>query len=527
MKKLSAIIILAGCVSITSCKKYLNEQPRDAVSDQNYWRTEADAVNAVNNCYTRLGDVDNRIFISCATDDSYSWSDWPSDVRLVGNGSASTGTGMFANFWSNFYKMIASCNDVLDNIDKDKALSDDMNLRLKGEARFIRAFAYQQLIGLYGDVPLITHIQSVSEFQVSRTPRSQVADFIGAQLDSAATELPATYSASDLGRATKGAALALKARTMLYEGRYDEAATAAQQVMSLSYSIDPDYLSLFNGTNKNSPEIIFSARYVKTNLPSAMATWVGGPTIGGWSQVVPLQGLVDAYEDINGVAIDQPGTVYDPAHPYNNRDPRLKLTVVVPGPNTVNGNTIDITAPGSLDALSKNNASYTGYYYKKYVPADIQGDWYNNSYNDVVLIRYAEVLLTYAEAKIELNQIDQTVYDAINQVRQRADVMMPLKTAANTAGQAALRDAVRRERHVEFPMEDNRLFDIRRWKIAETVMTGEAYGVLNNFDPTRSDYGKHVPVELRSFNNPRDYLWPVPQGEVALNPKLLPNNTGW
>ncbi|SHM82671.1 RagB/SusD family nutrient uptake outer membrane protein [Chitinophaga sp. CF418] len=526
MKKLAIIFTLAGLVSMTACKKYLDEQPQNAVSRQDYWTTEADAINAVNNCYRRLGDVDNRIFLSCATDDSYSWSDWPSDVRLVGNGSASIGTGMFANFWSNFYKMIASCNDVLDNIDRDKALSDSLNQRLKGEARFIRAFAYQQLIGLYGDVPLRTTTPPVSDFAAKRTSRAEIAQFVVAELDTIAKYLPVTYDANNVGRATRGSALALKARVLLYEGRYTEAAAAAKEVMDLNtYMIDNNYVSLFNGTNKNSQEIIFSARYVKNTLPSAMGTWVGGPSLGGWSQVVPLQSLVDAYECTDGKTIDK-STLYDATHPYDNRDPRLKLTVVVPGV-VVNGITIDVSNIRSLDALSKNNASLTGFYYKKYVPADIQGNWDGNSYNDVVLLRYAEVLLTYAEAKIEANQIDASVYDAINQVRQRPGVMMPVLTAADFPGQAALRDAVRRERHVEFPMEDNRLFDIRRWKVAETVMSGPVYGILNNFDQTRQDYGKHVLVEQRSFNAGRDYLWPVPQSETALNPNALPNNSGW
>lgn len=526
MKKLSILITITACIFFTACKKYLDEQPQDSVVQQTYWNTEADAINAVNNCYTRLGDVDNRIFISCATDDSYSWSDWPSDIRLVGNGSSTTGTGVYANFWSNLYKMIASCNDVLDNIDRDKALSDSLNRRLKGEARFIRAYAYQQLIGLYGDVPLIKNIQAVSDFKTPRTARATVAQFISDELDSITFNLPVTYASADHGRVTRGAALALKARTLLYEGRYDDAAKAAKAAMDLNtYSIDANYGSLFDGTNKNSTEIIFFAAYVKGTLPSAMATWVGGPSMGGWSQVVPLQRLVDAYECIDGETIDQ-SALYNPDSPYVRRDPRLKMTVVVPGV-VVNNVTIDVTNKNGLDALSKNNASYSGFYYKKYVPADIQGNWDNNSYNDMVLIRYAEVLLTYAEAKIELGQIDQSVYDAINAVRQRPGVMMPALTFANTSGQEAMRAALRRERHVEFPMEDNRLFDIRRWKIAKDVMTGPAYGILNNFDNTRADYGKHVLVEQRTFNDPRDYLWPVPQNEVTLNPNVLPNNTGW
>lgn len=515
---------MAG-IFLAACKKdFLDQQPQDEVSREDYWQTQDDAINAVNNCYRRLGDVDNRLFISCATDDSYSWSNWPSDVQYVGNGSATAGTGMFSNFWSNFYRMIASCNDVLDNIDRVSGLDDSLRNRLKGEARFIRAFAYQQLIGLYGDVPLITHIQAVDEFNVSRTPRAEVADFIVKELDTISHFLPVSYDASNTGRATKGAALALKARTLLYEGQWEAAAAAAKAVMDLGhYSIDGDYLSLFNGTNKNSPEIIFAAQYVKNTLPNATATWIGGPSLGGWSQIVPLQGLVDAYECTDGKPIHE-SSVYDPAHPFENRDPRLKLTVVVPG-TTVNGITIDITNPGSIDALSKNNASFSGYYYRKYVPADIEGSWDRNSYNDIVLIRYAEVLLTYAEARIESNQVDQSVYDAINLVRQRTGVM-PAVTAATAPSQAALREVVRRERHVEFPLEDNRLFDIRRWQIAATVMNSPAYGILNNFDESREDYGEHVLVEQRSFNTGRDYLWAIPQSERSINPNIGQNN-GW
>jgi hypothetical protein len=527
MKKLSIFLIAAvACMYFTACKKsFLDEQPQDQVSTADYWKTQADAVNAVNNCYRRLGDVDNRLFISCATDDSYSWSDWPSDVRLVGNGSASAGTGMFANFWSNFYRMIASCNDVIGNIDRVPNMDDSLRNRLKGEARFIRAYAYQQLIGLYGDVPLITHIQAIDEFDVTRTPRAQVADFIVKELDTVSNMLPVTYDASGYGRATRGAALALKARTCLYEGNWTEAAKAAKAVMDQNnYIIDPDYQSLFNGTNKTSKEIIFAAQYLKNTLPNATATWIGGPSLGGWSQVVPTQKLVDAYEDIEGNPIDQ-STIYDPAHPFANRDPRLRLNVITPG-DTVNGLVIDVTAKGSIDALSKNNASFTGYYYKKYVPADIDGSWDRNSYNDIVLIRFAEVLLTYAEAKIENNQVDATVYDAINRVRQRPGVMMPAVTPAKAATQAALRAIVRRERHVEFPVEDNRLFDIRRWKIAESVMPGPVYGILNNFDNSREDYGKHVLVETRSFNAGRDYLWAIPQSERSINTNLGQNG-GW
>jgi len=190
----------------------------------------------------------------------------------------------------------------------------------------------------------------------------------------------------------------------------------------------------------------------------------------------------------------------------------------------VNGTIVDVTQPTSIDRLGQGSVS--GYYYRKYVPAVISGVYYANSYNDEVLVRYAEVLLTYAEAKIEGNDIDQSVYDAINQVRQRADVHMPVATTVNYPAQGDLRTLIRRERHVELAEENTlRLFDIRRWKIAATVMPGQALGILNNYDHTRADYGSHVVVETRIWSD-KDYLWAIPQSDIDVN-KNLTQNTGW
>jgi hypothetical protein len=241
--------------------------------------------------------------------------------------------------------------------------------------------------------------------------------------------------------------------------------------------------------------------------------------MGGWSEVVPVQSLVDAYECTDGKTISE-SPLYNPLMPFANRDPRLDMTIVVPG-GVLNGVTIDITKPNSADGLGKNNASYSGYYYKKYIPATINGGWDGNSTNDIIILRYAEVLLTYAEAKIELNQIDRSVYDAINLIRGRASVNMPDVTTGKT--QAALREILRRERRVEFAIEEHRLFDIRRWEIADEVMPGNVYGIRNYWNPERSDFGQHVLVENRQFNPARDYLWPIPQSEVDLNENLVQN----
>ena len=314
----------------------------------------------------------------------------------------------------------------------------------------------------------------------------------------------------------------MKARVDLYREAYTEAAKAAKDVMELGvYSIDPDYISVFNGTNETSAEIILSAQY-NENHKNSIATWVGGPFVGGWSEIVPLQSLVDAYECTDGLPIDE-SPLYDAENPFANRDPRLSLNIVLPG-GVVNGTVIDVTDPNSSAAIGQNNASYSGYYFRKAIPTVVDGGYDSNSTNDLIVLRYAEVPLIYAEAKMELNEIDQSVYDAINEVRSRADVNMPNIEAGKS--QSELREIIHRERRVEFAMEEQRLFDIRRWEIAEDVMPGNVYGILNNFDSERSDYGSHVFIETRTFNANKHYLWPIPQSEVDLNENLT-QNSGW
>ncbi|MBL3655885.1 RagB/SusD family nutrient uptake outer membrane protein [Fulvivirga sediminis] len=501
---------------------FLDEQPTDELFEEIYWTNEDEVQAAVNGAYRFLRDDYYRTFISGATDDSYAWSTWPADVLYVGNGAATTTTGYFAHFWEQNYKIIGAANLVLDNIDQVEGSDSTLNVS-RGEAMSLRAYAYQQLIGLYGDVPLVDHVQSWEELKPELSTRETIATWIVDELTQAAEYLPVSYPSGHTGRITKGAALAIKARVLLYEGDWPSAAAAAEEVIELgSYSIDSDYLSLFDGTNKQSPEILLAAQYL-TNSRNAIATWVGGPAVGGWSQIVPLQSLIDAYEMTDGMTKDT-SPLYDENNPFENRDPRLAMTVILPG-GTVNGVVVDVTDTVSenINALGKNNASYTGYYYRKYVAQDIAGDWGSRSYNDEVLIRYAEVLLTYAEAKIEAGQIDGTVLDAINQVRQRSGVEMP---AVTTTSAAELREIIRRERRVEFALEEHRLFDIRRWRIAENVMPGTVYGIFNDFNQERGDYGQNILVETRIFDPSKDYLWPIPQQEMDLNENLKPTS-GW
>lgn len=514
--------LLFSLLTIACNEDFLDKQPTNALTNQTFWVNTSNAEKAVTGCYQFLGDDWWKTFLTAATDDSYAWSNWPCDILYAGNGSATSSLGTFNHFWSFYYQAIAACNNVIDNIDNISDMDPNERNRMVAEVKVIRAYAYQQLVGLYGDVPLITSLAtSPEEYYVERTNASEVMDFISQDLASIANDLPEPSQLTEKGRITKGAALALKARIDLYNENYTQAAEAAKQVMDMAdYIIDPDYASLFNGTNEESKEIILAAQYIETHK-SAIATWVGMPSVGGWSEVVPLQSLVDTYECIDGKTIAE-SALYDPEKPFENRDPRLKMTIVVPG-SEVNGIVIDITDPNSPDGLGKNNASYSGYYYKKYLPAVIEGSWSGNSTNDIIVIRYAEVLLTYAEAKIELGEIDQSVLDAINAVRGRESVDLPPVTTTN---QDELRTILRRERRVEFAMEEHRLFDIRRWEIAEEVMPGPVYGILNYWDTERSDYGEHVLVEERQFDPQKDYLWAIPQSEMDINKKLS-QNPGW
>lgn len=284
----------------------------------------------------------------------------------------------------------------------------------------------------------------------------------------------------------KGAALAIRARTALFNRNWDEAANSAKAVMDLNvYKLHNDYGQLFTYAGQTSTEIIFTLQYLKGtrthSTPQNLLSRMGQ----GNSNKVPGQTLIDSYECIDGLPVDK-SPLYNFNSPFENRDPRLGFTVALPGSNfynfkfethkdslkTWNYNTTPATRVDNIEATHAF-ATYTGYCWRKYVDLIDKDDRANSELN-VILMRYAEVLLIYAEAKIESNSIDQTVYAAINQVRQRPTVNMP--TVPLGRSQEQLRSIVRKERKYELASEGLRLFDICRWKIAEKVMNGIFYG---------------------------------------------------
>ncbi len=525
MKYLKYICAVFTAVTLlVSCKRDLLETiPNDRISTDIFWRTENDALLAANAVYT---------FMSESGEHFVSW-DGMSDIMfanptgpqeaLVARGGFNTLNGRITNDWSRGYAGIRAANSFMANVDRITTTNTALITRLKGEVRTLRAYFYSRLAFLYGDVPLVTTEISLAEGQeLVRTPVAQVWDFISKELTEAAVQLPLTQA--DKGRIRKGAAIALRARAMLYAGRYQEAADAAKAVMDLNvYSLYPEYKNLFSYAAENNAEVILDIQFIRDTYSNNVYQLLAPRSTNANSVWVPTKAIVDAYQMNNGLDISDPASGYDPLNPFVNRDPRLRFSVFVPGdilPNDKVFNSYPNSTTG--DAVGSSFVvSATGYNVKKYVNKEDLGTAANNGIN-IILLRYAEVLLIYAEAKIELNQLDATVYDAINKVRQRGDVKMPVITTGKT--QAQLRAILRQERLVELAFESQRFFDIRRWDIAKNVMPGKVYG-LTYTAPNGSRQVVEVPGYTRIWE-PYYNLWPVPQKERELNGNLT-QNQGW
>jgi len=516
------ILFLFIATLLFGCKKeLLNTIPNDRISSEIFWKTDKDATLAANAVYRYLGN----------SSDFFSW-DGMTDIghtnvpqspeSFILKGQYDALNSRVSREWVDAYAGIRAANTFMGNIDKVETTNQPLIDRLKGEVRVLRAYLYIRLASLYGDVPLITSEITLEESKsVSRTPVAQVWDFIATELTESAALLPNTQA--EKGRITKGAALALNARAMLYAGRFDKAAVAAGQVMNLNtYQLYASYENLFTYGAENNKEVILNIEYVKDIFSNDVFA-VMGPFSqkNSKSRFVPTKNLVDAYEMLNGKDISDPASGFDPYNPYKDRDPRLKYSVYVPG-SVLPDNKIYNPKPGSgtADAVGISfQATNTGFNLKKYINKEDLVQPANGGIN-IILLRYAEVLLTYAEAKIESDQIDQSVLDAINLVRQRADVHMPAITTL--LPQDEMRKIVRKERLVELAFEGLRFIDIRRWKIAEQVMPGIIYGMT--YTDSNGDL-QTIEVEAwsNSFDASRDYLWPIPQKETELNSSLTQN----
>ncbi|KKM80755.1 hypothetical protein LCGC14_1336660 [marine sediment metagenome] len=431
------------------------------------------------------------------------------DVRL---GEIDAANGTITAIWERYFRGIAKANDVLANIDLVTEGDPQVLARLKAEARFLRAFYYTQLSSLWCNAPLITEPLDVNE-QRPANSREEIVSFVIAELDNiiASEDLPLSYNADNTGRATLGAALTLKARVAIRNNQFEMARDASQAVMDLGiYGLYPNYQELFQVVGQNSQEVIFDRQFAVGGDTYNNFAYSAG-SIGGGSGVEPMKGLFDVYE-YNGPI--------NPDDPYENKDPRWNIISYYTGQPI--GNSIYNSWPTSTtpDRVSSTEFSTLyGHNLKKWVDYDAFASNPNLSDINMILMRYADVLLMYAESKIELNEIDESVYDAINQIRERPTVEMPAITTGKT--QEELRQMLRDERARELAFEGLRLFDINRWQIGEVkagLLEGMFYINASTGQWEVLDYG-----QVAQFNPNRDYCWPIPQKEMDINDVITQN----
>ncbi len=536
---ISAVTLL----SFSSCSDFLDRIPQDELSDGSFWKTPNDAKMFIGDVYRQVmpgkynGDVDGDI----DSDNAVHGIKWAA-------GNVSKGIYDPADMgWKDDYKAIRACNVLLEKIDLIENFPQTDKEATIGEARFLRAFTYFGLIQTFGDVPYVESTLDLHDMDgITRTPVDQVYDKVMEDLDYAATHLPAQWPTSDYGRATKGAANAMKARAALYFKHFDTAVNAAKAVMdSGEYELfdannTGKYAELFWESQEACKEAILVRQFNAPELTHYLIGWECFPTLG-WGGINPTQSLVDAFECADGSPITKSET-YDETNPFKDRDPRLEVCVLHDG-EVMYGVTVK-TAPlkssGSTGVAQHNDATATGYYQQKWLDPsidpqstgwDMGKDWH--------VIRFAEVLLTYAEAKNEISGLDASAFEAVNRVRRRVGMPELQNTDASKptycGTQDALRQRIRNEWRVEFALEGSkRKWDIRRWGIAKDVLNapflGMKYKLIDDPNALEGDNGKvcilyqgeNIKLTGSKYED-HNYLFPIPQSEIDLNPALTQN----
>src|SRR5699024_7333320 len=423
MKKYAyTIILLAITVGCTD----LDMNPLASASSENWYKNSEQVKMSINDLYK------NAFW----GNDSPSWpDDWMRREELTPITSATVNSewGTAEALWKNSYKAIARANTVINKLSSDKLNVDEgTTQRYLGEAKFIRAYQYAKLISHFGNVIYYTNkINLDDSYSVVRTNKEEILQKIYEDYDFAILNLPEKYSDSELSRATKGAALAFKARIALYSEDWETVKETTKRIMeSGNYSLYPDFGELFLISPIENDEIIYSIPRSEEFGVYSGVRWYLPRNAGGWAGNNPSWDLFASLLCTDGLPIDE-SPLFDPSKPFDNRDPRLSETIVPFGTSwlgyiyTPHPDSMKVLEVNSGEYVTNNDSravnqysSFNGLVWKKGIDESWGGDYKDDS--DIILIRYADVLLMYAEAKIELGDIDQSVLDAINKVRARA-----------------------------------------------------------------------------------------------------------
>lgn len=556
MKKNRNLLITILVVLTSGCSDMLDIKPTTFISDEAIWEDKNLINQFVANTYGSMLCGFNRCTagyeqdwsmswagnLDAATDDFASVSDGPIYTQLNKDAITAQSCPFVEEIWNQEYKVIRKCNIIIERAPgvEERILSATEKKRVEAEARFLRAFCHFELARTFGKAPLIVKAQSLTdELQVAPSSFADIVKFVKEECDLYADNLPLSYSDDEAGHATKGAFLALKSRALLYLAsplnssddfrKWADAAQAAQDVMDLDiyklYKLtDTPYRSMAFDKTAANKEVIFERRFTFPEAPHNIhMMWsLDAVDAGSWNGLYPTQNLVDAYETVNGkLTTDPTNTMYNKQDPYTKRDARFYQSIIYNGSTwethrmSMVTNTVDPSKNGSCKPqLGKARC---GYGPKKFIeeldPSTNLYGGYAQS-NNWPYIRYAEVLLNYAEAKNEeLAAPDPSVYLAINEVRSRSGQ----PDLPSGLSKIEMRERIKNERRIELLLEEHRFYDLRRWKdgdvLAEPIMG------MNIYDDNVTLRYEVSKVEDRIFNGTHYYL-PIPLKEQEKNPLL-------
>jgi len=512
-----SILISVSLFSFNGCiNDFLDYLPEDKITSANFPKTEDDVKMLLNGVYSLLREssiYNEGLFgfgvLDGATPNAYNWSDLV--ITRIGNGSLSSGDKDILTFrWERCYTIISRANYLLNAIEAVE-LTEDKKAIYIGEAHFLRGLAYATLVESYGGVPIIDSSLSIDESRnLPRSTVNETWDQAHSDYDTAITFLKP--EAPEVGRATKGSALGLKMRAFLYQGKYKEVLDIIEQIDALGkYKLFPSYEGLFKPENENNAEVLFDIQYIQgENSQGSFHDQYCGTGTGSWtrgSRYVPTDDLVNAYEMTDGSKVD-------PKNPYEGKDPRLGFTVILPGSYILGYQFPNYLYPGGAFNHPGNRLKHLGS--RKYrIDKEENLPPAGQSYINNIILRYADVILSKAEALIESNgNVDEAI-TLINKIRtERDDVKMyPIPSGLS---REEARKRLRLERRIEFALEGLYWMDIKRWNIGKDIYPVPVYDHNGDIIETKFPNGY-----LEYYN-----LLPIPDSELSLN-ESLEQNPGW
>ena len=501
-----------------SCMEdYLDLFPEDKITAANFPENENDIKMLLNGVYRGLQEQEiynQGLFGFGVTDgvtpNAYCWGSGEVLNKLGRGALSSSDEGIVTFRWKRCYEIISRANYLLESLEKVELSEEQKNI-YSGEAHFLRGLAYSVLAETYGGVPLVlTSISSSEARELRRASLEETWRQAEDDYDVAIANLD--VDAPEVGRATKGAALGMKMRACLYQGKYAEVLTLVDEIDALKkYKLFHSYERLFDPANENNEEVLFDIQYMEgeysqgSYLDQYCGTGTGSFTRG--SRYVPSDDLVAAYETIDGSPVD-------PENPYENRDPRLAFTVVLPGSYILGYQLPNYLYPGGAFKHPSNRLKHLSTRkYRIQNEADLPPA--GQSYINDIILRYADVLLSKAEAIVETGGNVSDAIAILNRIRtERDDVKiyeLPLSMSREEA-----REKVRHERRIELALEGRYWADVKRWKIGKDLYPMEIYDHEGSLIETKFPGGY-----LEYYD-----LLPIPDSERSLNPDLE-QNLGW